>query len=242
MIITSIKRRGFLVLAATAALFSTVAQAQSSSGVPAATGLWAYETLQGGGKGEFVPLTGVILFKDGVIMQQSIYNGAPFEKQGAMAHAGTYAAAPKGIHMVTAQTISIDPGKPKPLSFRKSMDHDITADRSGNDLKIVFASGTVQTFKRIGPAEGKVYTLEKGALALVDGYFVLVSGDEQSVVSGYGKYTKKGNAYELDVIRWSEATGSKALNQRDVKLNATFDGTTFTLADGRAFRVVPKKG
>lgn len=220
------------------AIFGSASTFAQSTGVEAASGLWAYEKLQGGGKGEFLPLTGVILFKDGVLLQQSIFDGEPFAKQVAMAHAGSYKAAPPGVHMITEQTISIAPDKPKPLSFRRAMPHDITAERSGDALKIVFDSGTVQTFKRIGPADGEIYSLANGALAFVDGYFVLVAGDEKSVVSGFGKYTRKGKAYDLQVIRWAEATDTKAVNQRDVKLAATFDGKTFALPDGRKFTVV----
>jgi hypothetical protein len=43
------------------------------------------------------------------------------------------------------------------------------------------------------------------------------------------------------VIRWSEATAAKAINRRDVKMKATFDGKLLTLADGRTFRVVARK-
>jgi hypothetical protein len=237
---TSFLRRWSFGCAVLAALMSFGAQAQTPA-LDAADGLWSYKVLQGGGKGEFKPLTGVILFKNGVLAQQSIFDGEPFETQGAMAHAGSYAAGPMGIHMVTEETISIAPGKPKPLSFRRDMPHDISAVRSGDELVVVFDSGTVQKFARIGPAKGDIYTLKNGVLAFVDGYFILVDGDEKGVVSGYGKYRNKGTAYELDVIRWSEAKGTTAENRRDTKLTATFDGKTFKLADGRAFSVIVLK-
>jgi hypothetical protein len=217
------------------------AASTSDAALQAAEGLWAYTLLQAGGTGEKMPLTGVILFKDGIFAQQSIYDGEPFEKQGAMAHAGPYGAGPKGIHMTGQQTISVAPGKQPPLQFRRDTQHDISAERSGDELTIVFASGTVQKFKRIGPAAGQVHALENGVLALVDGHFVLVDGNEQGVVTGYGKYKNTGTAYEFDVIRWSEATAAKAINRRDVKMKATFDGKLLTLADGRTFRVVAKK-
>lgn len=219
----------------------TVGAAPKSDSLKAAEGLWAYTTLQGGGKGAEVPLSGVILFKDGIFAQQSIYNGQPFEKQGAMAHAGPYGAGPLGIHLTAEQTISIAPEKPKPLNFRPDTEHDLSAERSGDDMKIVFDSGTVQKFKRIGPADGEIYRLEKGVLALVDGHFVLVDGDENGVVTGYGKYKHSGTAYDLNVIRWAESKGSTAINRRDVVLKATFDGKTLALADGRSFRVVPSR-
>lgn len=223
------------------ALAMSSAQADKADAVKAAEGLWAYTSLQAGGTGQSMPLTGVILYKDGLFAQQSIFDGEPFDAQGAMAHAGPFGAGPKGIHMTAEQTISIAPGKDPALKFRRDTQHDITVDRAGDTMTIVFGSGTVQKFKRIGPARGDIYKLQNGVLALVDDHFVLVAGDEQAVVTGYGKFQRKGTAYDLQVIRWSEATPAKATNRRDGIVKATFDGKTFALADGRAFQVVARK-
>jgi hypothetical protein len=223
------------------ALSMSSAQADKADAVKAAEGLWAYTSLQAGGSGQMMPLTGVILYKDGLFAQQSIFDGEPFDAQGAMAHAGPFGAGPKGIHMTAEQTISTAPGKDPALKFRRDTQHDITVDRAGDSLTIVFGSGTVQKFKRIGPAQGDIYKLQNGVLALVDNHFVLVAGDEQAVVTGYGKFQRNGTAYDLQVIRWSEATPAKATNRRDGSLKATFDGKTFALADGRAFQVVARK-
>lgn len=216
--------------------------ATSGSGTPvkAVEGLWAYTGLIPPG-GENIPVTGVILFKDGRFAQQSVDDGQPFEKQGAMAHAGPYGSGPAGVHMVAQQTISISPEKNPPLSFRRDTQHDISVERSGDVMKIVFGSGTVQTFKLIGPANGEIYSLEHGLLAFVDGHFVLVEGDENGVVTGYGTFRHAATAYDLQIIRWAESAGGETLNRRDVALKATFDGKVFTLADGRSFRVVPRK-
>jgi hypothetical protein len=143
--------------------------------------------------------------------------------------------------MTAEQTISIAPGKDPALKFRRDTQHDISVERAGDTMTIVFGSGTVQKFKRIGPAQGDIYQLQNGVLALVDDHFVLVAGDERAVVSGYGKFQRKGTAFDLQVIRWSEATAAKAINRRDASLKATFDGKTFALADGRAFQVVARK-
>lgn len=215
--------------------------AANSEALQAVEGFWAYTSLKAGGSGELMPLTGVILFKDGLFAQQSIFDGEPFEKQGAMAHAGPYGSGRLGVHMVGQQTISIAPDEATPLTFHADTQHDISARRDGDELTITFASGTVQTFKRIGPAVGHIYQFDKGLLALVDDYFLLVDGDAQGVVTGYGKYRNEGTAYDLEVIRWAEATNesASAKNLRDVVLKASFDGKTFTLADGRSFRVVP---
>lgn len=234
-------RRLFAFGSMFAALAMSTAQADTADAVKAAEGLWAYTSLQAGGTGQMMPLTGVILYKDGLFAQQSIFAGEPFDAQGAMAHAGPFGAGPKGIHMTAEQTISTAPGKDPALKFRRDTQHDITVDRAGDTLTIVFGSGTVQKFKRIGPAQGDIYKLQNGVLALVDDHFVLVAGDEQAVVTGYGKFQRKGTAYDLQVIRWAEATPAKATNRRDASLKATFDGKTFALADGRAFQVVARK-
>lgn len=230
-----------LALAALGALVATTARAEEQKAVKAAEGLWAYTLLQAGKSGQVMPLTGVILFKDGLFVQQSIFDGHPFEAQGAMAHAGPFGPGPSGIHMVGEQTIGISPDKQPALSFRRDTQHDISVDRDGETLTIVFASGTVQKFRRLGPAEGSIYKLENGVLALVDGHFVLVAGDEQAVVTGYGTFRHSGSAYELELTRWSEATPAKALNRKGGTVKATFDGKTFALADGRTFRVAAAK-
>lgn len=237
----SLCRAWFGLFVFIAALAAASAHANEQGALEAAEGLWAYTGLRAGGTGKQMPLTGVILYKKGWFAQQSIFNGEPFEAQGAMSHAGTYKAGPKGIYMVAEQTISIAPGENPALTFRRDTPHDISVSREGDALTLVFGSGTVQTFKRIGPAQGDIYELQNGVLALVDGHFVLASGDEHAAVTGYGKFRRNGTTYDLNVIRWSEATPAKALNRRDVALKATFDGKAFTLDDGRSFRVVAKK-
>ncbi|MBP8233917.1 hypothetical protein [Rhizorhabdus sp.] len=236
----SFTRSVTLGLAALGAMTTAAAHAEDTKAVRDAQGLWAYTLLKAGRSGEEMPLTGIILYKDGLFAQQSIFNGEPFETKGAMAHAGTFGPGPRGIHMIAEQTIGIDPAKQPALSFRKDTQHDISVTRDGTELTLVFGSGTIQKFRQIGPADGEIYKLEQGVLALVDGHFVLVSGDEKGVVTGYGKAIKQGDGYMLEIIRWSEATPAKAVNRKDGTIKANFDGKTFTLADGRSFKVVPK--
>jgi hypothetical protein len=202
----------------------------------AVEGLWAYTSIKSPG-GKDIKLTGVILFKDGTFAQQSIFDGKPFEQQMAMAHAGPYTAEPMGLHLIAQQTIAISPDKTPALSFRKDTQHDISVDRHGNELTLVFKSGTIQKFKRIGPAHGELHTLDHGVLAFIDGRFLLVDGDEKGVVSGYGGFTHVGPAYDLKITRWAETSGSKVSYLKDSVMKATFDGSTLTLADGRTFRV-----
>lgn len=216
----------------------SVSTADAARAVEAVEGLWAYTNLTTSG-GEEMPLTGVILYKDGKFAQQSIFNSEPFEQAGAMAHAGTFAAGPRGVHMVAEQTISISPKERPLLSFQRDTQHDIAVERSGELLSIEFASGTLQTFKRIGLASGELHRLEQGLLAFVDGYFVLVSGDASAVVTGYGTFSHDGRNYKMHAIRWAEAKGDTALNRKDVTIAATFDGQNLTLEDGRRFPVVP---
>lgn len=237
------------VQAAEAVAATAAAPAATKDAVKEAEGLWAYTLLEA--RGQKMPLTGVILFKDGLFAQQSVFDGEPFAAQGAMAHAGTFGAGPRGVHMVGEQTISTSPGGMLPsgasaekrpaLGFRRDSQHDISVDRDGDTMTIVFGSGTIQKFRRIGPADGQMYKLTNGVLALVDGHFVLVAGDEKSAVTGYGKARHQGSAYEFDIVRWTEATPEKATNRKDGTVKATFDGKVLTLADGRAFTVAAAK-
>ena len=89
-----------------AALALHNARADNADAVKAVEGLWAYTSLKASGTGQVMPLTGVILYKDGFFAQQSIFDGEPFDTQGAMAHAGPFGAGPKGVHMTAEQTIS----------------------------------------------------------------------------------------------------------------------------------------
>jgi len=199
-------------------------------------GLWHYTGLISSA-GQSMPLTGIFLFKDGVVLQQATFNGSPFEQQGAMAHAGTYTPTAAGVNLTAEQTISISPSTTPPLSFRRDTRHVLTIERSGSDMKAVFGSGTVQTFNRAGPGDGRVYKLSNGRFAFVDGYFIIVAGDENGTVSGYGRYDRTGDRYSVQVTRWAEVVGRKTNYLRDVVLEIGFDGRTLSLPDGRRFTV-----
>jgi hypothetical protein len=210
---------------------------ESAADTPQVEGLWEYTGLSTS-DGSERPLTGVFLFKNGIFVQQAIFDGEPFEEQAAMAHAGPYAPAGESVHLLAEQTISISSQQEHPLSFRRNTEHDVSVERSGNDLTLVFGSGTVQEFRLIGPGDGEVYALRDGALAFVDRWFVLVYGNESGAVTGYGTFEKGGDALKLGVIRWAEADGSGTSYHRDIAMDATFDGKEFTLEDGRAFPVI----
>lgn len=201
-------------------------------------GLWFYTGLITSG-GDELPLTGVFLLKDGKFIQHSVFNGEPIEKQGAMAHAGPYTVAANSIHLVAEQTISTAPLEASPLTSQGLTEHDVTVERSGDNLKLVFGMGTstIQTMKYIGPGVGDIYSLSNGALAFVDDHFILVAGSESGVVAGYGTFEKTGESMNLSVIRWTESDQSNATNAADTNMKATFDGHSFTLDDGRSFTI-----
>ena len=214
--------------------------ANASSVEEQVNGLWYYTDLVSS-DGTQMPLTGVFLFKDGKFMQQSIFNGDPFEAQGAMAHAGPVRMDAASVHLFAEQTLFTAPRELSPLKSAGKTEHDVTVKREGDELTLTFdmGKGTVQEFRRVGPGEGEMYAIENGALAFVDDHFILVEGDEESSVSGYGTFEKDGNALTLKVIRWTNADQSSVANFRDVTWTATFDGKTFRLQDGRSFAVTP---
>jgi hypothetical protein len=228
-----------LLLFACAGLRPAAGMAETEPGRSAAEaveGLWRYTTLTPP-DGEELDLTGLFLFKDGLFAQQSIFDAEPFENQVAMAHAGTYEAAPNGVHLVAEQTISISPEKEPALSSRGKTEHDLSVSRSGDEMTLVFGSGTVQEFKRVGDGVGRVYPLEHGLLAFVDGYFFLVSGEEDEVTAGYGTFEQHGDTYDVRIVRWSETDGTEISYRKDEVMKATFDGNVLALPDGRSFRI-----
>lgn len=200
-------------------------------------GLWLYTGLITSG-GEDLPLNGIFLFRDGVFVQYAQYKGEPARDQGAMAHAGTYSANDDFIYLKAEQTISTAPSENPPLSYRGITEHEVDVRRVNDELTLAFKrSGTVQIFEWAGPGEGMVYKLEKGALALVDGYFILVDGDENGVDTGYGRYEAEDEAIRLNITYWTSATKSSASNTNHTVMNAVFDGQALTLEDGRRFQV-----
>lgn len=223
-------------IASAALVFTSLSLAAESS--PEVAGLWRYTGLVAS-SGQDLPLTGIFLFADGKFLQQAVFDGEPYAQQGAMAHSGTYTPDKEGVDLFAGQTLSLAPGGDKPLTNAGITEHDLTATTDGQSLTLVFGSGTVQTFDLIGRAEdARVYTLAKGMLAFAEDYFVLVTGDGDTAVTGYGAYRQDGERLWLDVIRWSEGANGLVQNLRDVTLSARFDGSALVLADGRTFPVL----
>ena len=223
---------------ASAATTATAGMTESWSIAEQIDGLWMYTGLTTS-DGNDLPLTGVFLFKDGVFLQQAVFDGAPFDTAGAMAHAGPVTPEPEtgSVHLVAEQTIGISPGESPALSFRASTEHDVTVSREGDALTLVFSmgTGTVQEFRYAGPGEGQVYALENGALAFVDGHFILVAGDESGATTGYGTFEEGDGALSLNVIRWAETDGVETRNLKDTVMSASFDDGVLELGDGRRF-------
>lgn len=211
---------------------------QAEQASPDTDGLWEYTGLVTGG-GVSMPLTGVFLIKDGFFLQQSIFNDEPFAEAGSMAHSGPFWAGEAGSGLTSEQTLSLDPKADEVLRSLGVMQHKIDVMREGDQMTIVFSSGTKQTFDLLGNADDmRLFKFKDGALALADGYFVLVAGDEQRVVTGYGHYRENGPELSFQVIRWAESDGTEVINQRDIAISAELNAQALILEDGREFPIV----
>lgn len=212
----------------------------SEEAVAQAEGLWEYTDLITK-DGQSLPLTGVFLIKNGVFVQQSVFNGQAFEDLGSMAHAGPYWAGGAGLRLRSNQTLSLDPTQEQPITSAGVLEHDLEVTREGDALSLVFGGGTstVQTFRHLGHAEdAKIYGFADGALAFADGYFILVIGSAEQAITGYGQYELDGSMLNLDLVRWSASDGKTAINLKDSSLTARFDGKRLTLPSGMGFDVI----
>lgn len=217
------------------AFLPALSQAEQARGP--VEGLWNYTGLTSS-SGVDMPLTGIFLLADGKFLQQAVFNDdSPAEKQ-AMAHTGTYKAIDSGIQLQAGQTLSLAPAGEQALADAGATQHNLDVSRDGNAMTLVFGSGTVQTLEKIGDVgEADIYPLANGMLAFTDGYFILVDGNAERAVTGYGTYRQEGERLLLEVIRWAESAGGLAQSLRDVTFTARFDGQSLVLADGRVFEV-----
>ena len=221
-----------------ALLLALAGNARASGGEASlrdAEGLWEYTGLITG-DGRSLPLNGLFLIRHGTFVQQGVFKQTPFETAGSMAHAGPYWAGGAGLRLRSRQTLSLDPTAAIPIRSAGAMEHELKVDRRGDLLTLTFGSGTVQTFRRLGPAgDTRIFQFEDGALALAGDYFIVALGNEDYVVSGYGRYTQSGGALDLEVMRWAESDGRSVSNFKDIALRVSFDGETLGLPDGRRF-------
>lgn len=199
-------------------------------------GLWSYETLKPKG-GEEMSLIGLFLFTDGYFLQQSINDGDPFEQQAGMAHGGTYKTIDNGYEMVAEIGISVMPKGKAPLSIRRNTEHQIFPQFLGDRLILTFGSGTIQTFRRAEASKSQVIILDKGYLGFAGSYFILVTALENAAIAGSGTFEREGNSLRLHIQRWFSVLDGQVSYLRDQIIDATFDGKTFSIADGPVFQV-----
>lgn len=219
-----------------------LASAEAPTASREVEGYWHHDRLITS-KGVELPIEGVFLMHDGEFIEQAVM-GAPLDTPAgkgaeAMAHAGPYEVTAKGVKLTAEQTIAISESGPEPLSFRPNTLHDLTVENTGDNLKLTFGSGTVQTFSRIPAPDIAVTRFANGRLALTGNRFVLVAGDENAVVSGYGTFKRSGDTLSLMATRWAESTREKANVLSDVTVEATLSATALTLSDGRTFSIRP---
>nr|WP_181728457.1 hypothetical protein [Vibrio vulnificus]ARJ33728.1 hypothetical protein [Vibrio vulnificus] len=230
-------KRALLGAAAAMSLVLAPGLAQAEKATGPVEGLWKYTGLTSS-SGVDMPLTGIFLLADGYFLQQAVFNGEPVSMQQAMAHSGTYSTTPKGINLEADQTLGFAPKQQPALSDAGATQHELSVTREGDSMQLVFGSGTVQGLAKLGDAnDAEVFRLENGMLAFADGYFVLVDGGAEAAVTGYGQYSKDGDMYRLDIIRWSEGTATVSQNLGELAVLARFDGKVLELADGRRLTV-----
>jgi hypothetical protein len=189
--------------------------ASEGSGI---AGVWSYETLTPP-KGPTIRLNGLFVFKDGYFVQEALNEGEPFDQQGVQAHAGTYATGEK-VALVADVQLGVRPTRTAAVTSTPGRTHHISPLRKGDHLTLTFGSGTIQTFRRLGPGDGEVVLLERGALALVDGRFVIVAEDAGRQVVGAGQVERRGSQLSLMADRWMTARDGRAKYQRHVRIDA----------------------
>lgn len=86
------------LIALLCALAGSAPAAASAAPVHAAEGLWAYTGLVTR-DGRALPLSGLFLIRNGLFVQQSVFDAAPFETAGSMAHAGPCWAGGAGLRL-----------------------------------------------------------------------------------------------------------------------------------------------
>jgi hypothetical protein len=98
-------------------------------------------------------------------------------------------------------------------------------------------TGTIQEFQFIDSGSGDIYWLEDGALALINGHFILVDGNESKANAGYGTYQSSEDSIEFNIIRWTNAAPDSSANVYDTNMKGSFDGKSLTLEDGRTYKI-----
>ena len=195
--------------------------------VPPIEGLWSYQAIASSGGAE-VPIRGFFVFRDGRFVQQTLNVGEPFDKQVAQAHAGTYVIEGQMLRLTADVGFVISPQKPTPVDPRSGSKHELKINRSGTSMTLTFDTGTVQKLTLAGPADGRIYPLREGALALVDGRFVLAASAEGRAVAGSGSFERAGSTLTLKPERWFSIRDGVPTYVR-APVVATFDEQTLSI-------------
>ncbi len=204
------------------------AQTRQADDAPGAAGLWRYLSL-GRPTGDETRLDGLFVFQGGRFVQQSLNLGEPSTMQVAQAHAGTFTAVDGKVRLLAEVGLIVNPTAEQPVTSSPNRPHELTVRRESERLVLTFGSGTVQKFAHVGPASGRIVPLSKGALALVDGHFILVFEDRSRALAGSGTYTARGTTLRLVPERWFSARDGKATYAK-APVDATLDATSLRIA------------
>jgi hypothetical protein len=201
-------------------------------------GLWSYETLKGSGR-DPVGLTGLMVFHQGLFLQQAIHHGDPADQQMGQAHSGTYTSIGSKLHLKASVGLITSPPSIPPLTTRTNSSHELDIKRDDDSLVLQFRTGTIQTFTRV-PLEGKVsiFKLDRGSLALLDDRFILVAEKGNRSATGSGYFRRKGDHLHLRAQRWCAANGDEVEYLFNQEVLARFDGTTLVLPGDLVLRVL----
>jgi uncharacterized protein (DUF885 family) len=192
-----------------------------------AGGLWRYVSL-GRPTGDETKLDGLFVFQNGRFVQQALNLGEPFASQVAQAHAGTYTTENGKIILNAEVGLIVTPTGATPVASSPNRRHELSPVRGGDKLTLTFGTGTVQKFTRVGAASGRIVPLSNGALALVDGHFLLVFEDGGRAIAGSGTFTASGTALRFTPERWLSSHDGKVTYSR-APVNATLDATALQI-------------
>lgn len=205
-----------------------------------AGGLWRYVSL-GRPTGDETKLDGLFVFQNGRFVQQSLNLGEPVTLQVAQAHAGTYTVENGKIKLLAEVGLIVTPTTASPVASSPNRNHELAVARDADRLVLTFGSGTVQKFTRVGPASGRIVPLSRGALALVDGHFVLVFEDGGRAIAGSGTFIEKGTALRFTPERWLSARDGKVTYSK-APVDAALDAASLRIGAEAPIRVVRAGG
>jgi hypothetical protein len=220
---------------AIALLAITIHGAAQSGDALGAAGLWRYVSL-GRPTGDETKLDGLFVFQNGRFVQQSLHIGEPLTSQVAQAHAGTYTVESGKVKLLAEVGLIVTPPAATPVASSPDRNHELTVARSADRLVLTFGSGTVQKFTRVGAATGRIVPLSRGALALVDGYFILVFEDGARAVAGSGTYKTAGTTLRFAPERWLSIRDGK-VSYSTAPLEAKLNTTSLEIAGEAPVRV-----